>query len=246
MLIAYYRVSTARQGRSGLGLEAQRAAVEAYARDRGETLAASLTEIESGRCRDRPELAKAVAMVRALGATLVVAKLDRLARDVRLILGLVDSGIRVLLLDLPELSADPITGRLMLTVLAAIAEWEARRIGQRIREALAARKARGLPPCHSPSPEHCRRYQPLGVAAARIENRRRAGEFRAGLRPVARGLVDGGMSLREAAVEMNRRGYRTRRGLEWTLANLHVLLTPAEWEGCQPGARGLHAPQPPG
>jgi DNA invertase Pin-like site-specific DNA recombinase len=117
MLIAYYRVSTDRHGKSRLGLEAQQYAVEAFAKRTGQKITASFTEIESGRRRDHPKLAEALATWRTHGLTLVVAKLDRLARDVSLILSLVDSGVRIVFLDPPDLSADPIVGRLVLTVL---------------------------------------------------------------------------------------------------------------------------------
>jgi len=95
MLVAYYRVSTDRQGKSGLGLDAQRAAVAEYARRSGEPVAAEYTEVESGRRCDRPQLAAALSRAREGGETLVVAKLDRLARDVRLVLELADSGVRL-------------------------------------------------------------------------------------------------------------------------------------------------------
>lgn len=226
MLIPYYRVSTARQGRSGLGLEAQRAAVEEHARRLGLPLGEAFTEVESGRRPDRPVLASAVAHARAVGGVLAVAKLDRLARDARLILGLVDSGARVVLLDLPQ-TGDPITGRLVLTILAAIAEFEARRIGQRVREALAALKARngGVATWHRDNlaPEHRR----AGSRAAREVHRRKAAEFRAAMRPIAAGLRAEGKTLAEAAEALNARGLTTRRGRAWTAATVDALLRPA-------------------
>lgn len=143
-IIAYYRVSTQRQGRSGLGLEAQQQIVREHACRSGQEIAAEFVEIESGRKCDRPQLALAMTRARRSGATLVVAKLDRLARDARFLLGIVDGGVGVHFCDLPNLSTgDPITGRLVLTVMAAMAEFEARRIGQRIKEAAAAKRARG-------------------------------------------------------------------------------------------------------
>jgi DNA invertase Pin-like site-specific DNA recombinase len=138
--IAYYRVSTDRQGQSGLGLEAQQQAVAQFL---SQPLAAEFVEIESGRNADRPQLAAALAYAKEHQATLIVAKLDRLARDVKMILAIVDSGVRVRFIDLPDVDTSTATGRLILTVMASLAEFEARRIGERTRDALAAKKARG-------------------------------------------------------------------------------------------------------
>jgi DNA invertase Pin-like site-specific DNA recombinase len=139
--IAYYRVSTDKQGRSGLGLEAQQEAVKRFLGTEPEQV---FTEVESGGKKDRPELAKAIAQCKATGATLIVAKLDRLARDVQMILSIVDSGIFVRFVDLPEINpADP-TGRLMLTMLAAFAEFERKIISKRTKECLAVAKTRGV------------------------------------------------------------------------------------------------------
>lgn len=141
MTVAYYRVSTDSQGQSGLGLEAQRAAVLAFMRDQAP--AAEFVEVESGRNPDRPQLKAAMEYAKANDATLIVAKLDRLARDVKMILAIVDSGVRVRFIDLPDIDTSTATGRLILTVMASLAEFEARRISERTRDALAAKKARG-------------------------------------------------------------------------------------------------------
>lgn len=141
MIVAYYRVSTDSQGQSGLGLEAQRAAVHAFMRD--QEPAAEFVEVESGRNPDRPQLKAATEYALANDATLIVAKLDRLARDVKMILAIVDSGVRVRFIDLPDIDTGTATGRLILTVMASLAEFEARRISERTRDALAAKKARG-------------------------------------------------------------------------------------------------------
>jgi len=141
-MIAYYRVSTRQQGRSGLGLDAQRAAVEAYARQSGGRIAAAFTEVESGRRDDRPELARALAHARRTGARLVVAKMDRLARNAGFLLALLDGGAEVAFCDFPNIPPGP-AGKFLLTQMAAVAELEAGLIAQRTREALAAAKARG-------------------------------------------------------------------------------------------------------
>lgn len=134
MHIAYYRVSTKRQGQSGLGLEAQRKSVMDHI---GTAPLAEFTEIESGRKADRPMLLEAVRMARATGATLVVAKLDRLSRNAAFLNTLMDSGLNVLFADMPN--AD----RLVIGIMAQLAQWEAEQISKRTREALAATKARG-------------------------------------------------------------------------------------------------------
>ena len=135
--VAYLRVSTVRQGESGLGLEAQRAAVEAFARQHGGTIHMSFVEVETGKRSDRPELAKALCAARKAKATLLIAKLDRLARNVAFIANLMDAGVEFLACD------QPFASRLTLHILAAVAEDEARRISERTKAALQAAKARG-------------------------------------------------------------------------------------------------------
>ena len=139
--VAYYRVSTARQGRSGLGLDAQRAAVAAYLNGGNWKIIGEFTEVESGRRSDRPELDKALALARVHRAPLVVAKVDRLTRSVAFLSRLLESGADVRFADLPQIEGP--TGRFMLTQLAAVAEIEAGLISARTKAALAAAKARG-------------------------------------------------------------------------------------------------------
>src|SRR5215475_2900322 len=136
-IVSYIRVSTARQGESGLGMEAQRGAVEAFAAQHGGAIVASYVEVETGKRSDRPELAKALCVARKAKATLVIAKLDRLARNVAFIANLMDAGVEFLACD------QPFASRLTLHILAAVAEDEARRISDRTRAALQAAKARG-------------------------------------------------------------------------------------------------------
>ena len=148
-LIAYYRVSTARQGESGLGLEAQRVKVEAMAAQRGAEVVAEFTEVESGRKADRPQLAAALAEARRLGAVVAVAKIDRIARDAELVLRLSREAEAngmggFLFCDLPDVDATTAAGRMVLSVMASVAEFEGRRISERTREALAAAKVRGV------------------------------------------------------------------------------------------------------
>jgi DNA invertase Pin-like site-specific DNA recombinase len=136
--VAYYRVSTASQGRSGLGLEAQRMAVEQHAASAGGEIISEFIEVESGRRKDRPELAKALMACRLLRATLVIAKLDRLARNVAFVSNLMEAGVEFVAADLPTVN------RLTIHILAAVAEEEGRAISARTKAALAAAKARGV------------------------------------------------------------------------------------------------------
>ena len=131
--VSYLRVSTQKQGQSGLGLEAQRAAVEAFTRHQGGKIVAEHVEVESGKRSARPELARAMAAAKKAGATLLIAKLDRLSRDVHFISGLM-KGVDFLAVD------QPFANQLTLHILAAVAEDEARRISERTKAALRGRK----------------------------------------------------------------------------------------------------------
>src|SRR5882724_437094 len=136
--VAYYRVSTEKQGASGLGLEAQREAVARHVTVAGGVIAAEFQEVESGKRNDRPEIAGALAACRAQRATLIIAKLDRLARNVAFISNLMDSGVDFLAADMP------LANRLTVHILAAVAEHEREMISARTKAALAAAKARGV------------------------------------------------------------------------------------------------------
>jgi DNA invertase Pin-like site-specific DNA recombinase len=136
--VSYCRVSTQRQGASGLGLEAQDAAVAAYVASHGGVVVERFVEVESGRKSDRPELHRALALCRAIGAVLLVAKLDRLARSVRFISEVLDSKVEIKACDIPSAS------RMVLHILAAVAEEESRAISARTKAALAAAKVRGV------------------------------------------------------------------------------------------------------
>jgi DNA invertase Pin-like site-specific DNA recombinase len=148
-LVAYYRVSTDQQGRSGLGLEAQQDRVVQLASDRGAKVVAEFVEVESGRKTDRSQLAAALAEARKRKAAVAVAKLDRLARDAELILRLSreaeTNGMGgFLFCDLPDIDATTAAGRLILGVMGSVAEFESRRISERTKDALAAARARGV------------------------------------------------------------------------------------------------------
>lgn len=207
-IVAYYRVSTAKQGRSGLGLEAQQHAVEAFARDY--KIAASFTEVETGKRACRPELTKAIELCRKERATLVIAKLDRLARNVAFTATLMDSGIEFVACDTPHAS------RLTIHVLAAVAEDEARRISERTKAALAAVKRRGVT-LGNPSPE----------AAARRGNRSnvtRANDYSATVRPLAEKKRKAGWTLQQIAHHLTGVGIFTRTGKPWSTTAVMRLL----------------------
>src|SRR3954470_682484 len=135
--VAYYRVSTDKQGRSGLGLDAQREAVRAFLDGKGWPPVAEFVEVESGKRKDRPKLTEAMAACRLYGATLVIAKLDRLARNVAFVSALMESGVEFVAADFPQ------ANRLTIHILAAVAEHEAEMVSKRTKDALAAAKARG-------------------------------------------------------------------------------------------------------
>jgi DNA invertase Pin-like site-specific DNA recombinase len=161
-MIAYLRVSTARQGQSGLGLAAQRAAVSAYAAANHQTIVSEYVEIESGGKADRPQLALALAACRLHRAVLVIAKLDRLARNVAFIANLMDGGAEFVACDMPH------ANRLTLHIMAAMAEYERRVISERTKLALAAARVRGVRAGNPNGAAHllprCRE-----AAAARVE-----------------------------------------------------------------------------
>ena len=136
--VSYIRVSTAKQGRSGLGLEAQRHAVETYLNGGNWKLVKEFIEVESGKKADRPQLAKAFQACRVFGAKLVIAKLDRLSRNAHFLLGLENAGVDFVAADMPH------ANRLTVGIMAMVAEDEGRRISERTKAALAAAKRRGV------------------------------------------------------------------------------------------------------
>lgn len=209
--IGYLRVSTKGQGESGLGIEAQRAALEAYAKQNGSMLALCYVEVESGKLADRPELAKALAHARRSKATLVVAKLDRLARNVAFLSALMESKVPFVACDNPH------ANRLTLHILAAVAEAEAVAISQRTKAALAAYKARGgklgadLPQCRNLTEQGRKKgAQKAGIAVAKA-----ADEAYSDLLPIVADLRAQGLSLQAIAAELNKQGHTTRRGKPW-------------------------------
>lgn len=209
--VCYLRVSTARQGASGLGLEAQRAAVMAHVAAHGMTVATEFVEVESGKRDDRPQLAAALAACRLHRAQLVIAKLDRLARNVAFIANLMDGGCDFVACDMPH------ANRLTLHLMAAMAEHEREMISQRTKAALAAAKGRGMrlgnPNGAAHLLEGCRRAAAASVARRRadaLQRDRAVAPILTKLR--AAGILGG----RKLAYELNMMGVPAPSGGIWT------------------------------
>lgn len=217
-LVTYERVSTARQGRSGLGLAAQRKAIDDFAASRGADVLSRFTEIESGRKNERPELDKALNLTRLTGATLIIAKLDRLSRNAAFLLTLQGSGVRFLACDMPE--ANDIT----VGIMALVAQQEREAISRRTKEALAAAKARGVK-LGNPNGAEALRRAGKGGEALRSTITQNANAFAVDLATVVAAIrATGHTSLRAIAVELNAQGIQTRRGGKWHVSNVRNLL----------------------
>jgi DNA invertase Pin-like site-specific DNA recombinase len=206
--VSYIRVSTARQGRSGLGLEAQREAVQRFVAGRGGAIIApEFVEVETGKRNDRPQLTAALKRCRLTGATLVVAKLDRLSRNAAFLMTLRDSGVEFVAADLPEANT------MTVGVMAVVAQHEREAISRRTKEALAAAKARGTKLGGvRKGAANIRRHQRAG-SKANQERAQRAAEER---REVLEALTGRGLSLAQIAQRLNEDGIRTARGCDWT------------------------------
>ncbi len=218
--VAYFRVSTDKQGKSGLGLDAQRAAVDNFLQSRDKELIAEFTEIESGKKDDRPSLANALTTCRIHNATLVVAKLDRLARNVSFISRLMDSGVDFIATDMPE------ANRLTIHIIAAMAEYEREQISNRTKAALKAAKARGvkLGNPHNATKEGRKK----GIQASREARTKKARAKAADLMPIIENIRESGiMSTTGIARILNERGVPTARGGKWQAVQVKRVLEKA-------------------
>lgn len=215
--IAYYRVSTARQGRSGLGLEAQKHAVSEYLNGGKWKLIAEVTEVESGKRSDRPALANALSLCRLHKATLVVAKMDRLARNLHFITSLMQSGVDFVACDIP------VANKLTVHILAAVAEAEAEAISARTKAALAAAKARGVKLGGDRGNfGRARRKGPSVSATVRSEQ---AKQRAADILPIIRKIqAEGTVTLLGIASALNARGIPAARGGEWSAVQVRRVL----------------------
>jgi len=209
--IAYFRVSTTRQGRSGLGLEAQQQAVSVFLHGHRELIIEDFTEIESGRRSNCPQLAAALEACRRHKAALLIAKLNRLARNVHCISGLMESGVEFVAVDMPE--ANHVT----IHILAAVAEHEREMISQRTKAALQAAKARGVK-LGSPQPKK-------GAAVRNRVLQEKADRFAADTLPVIRRLqAEDVTSYKALARALNARGVPTTNRRRWYGTTVKILL----------------------
>lgn len=227
--VAYLRVSTDQQGRSGLGLEAQQAAIDAFLRPGDRLLAPPYVEVESGRKADRPKLREAVARCRATGAVLLVAKLDRLSRNLPFLRSLIDGDVGVAFGDMPHVPAGAM-GRFILTQMAAVAELEAGLISERTKAALTAAKARGVKlggdRGYRPDAPPDAKAGGIASGTARAQAANRAA-FR--LLPIMERLrADGATSLHQLAAALTALGVPSPGGAAWTATAVRRVLARAE------------------
>jgi len=218
--VAYYRVSTGRQGKSGLGLEAQREAVKVYLNGGDWQIVGEFVEVESGKNADRPALEKALAAARMHRASLVVSKVDRLTRSVAFLSRLLEASVDVRFADLPQIEGA--TGRFLLQQMVAVAELEAGMISARRKAALAAAKKRGTKLGGNRGVTPTAKMRKLSTAALQ----KRADERAADIAPAIKALQEAGKtSLRAIAEGLNAQGIPTSRGNgEWTATQVMRVL----------------------
>jgi DNA invertase Pin-like site-specific DNA recombinase len=209
--VVYFRVSTKQQGESGLGLDAQRTAVESYIKQHGGAIIAEYEEIESGKDCKRPKIIEAILHCNRSWATLLIAKMDRLARNVFFISTLMESNVSFLACDNPHAS------RLNVHILAAVAEEEARLISERTKSALAAYKARGglLGPATFKDKQSWKPRQESSRKLATLRNAEMAAAAYDEIRPIILSLRGQSLSFQAVADELNRQDHRTRTGKAW-------------------------------
>lgn len=203
--VSYIRVSTARQGVSGLGLDAQQKAISDYLNGGDWKLIGEFVEVESGKNNDRPKLAAALKQCAMTGATLIIAKLDRLARNVAFISKLMDSGVDFVAVDFPQ------ANRLTVHILAAVAEHEGKMISERVKVALAAAKARGAK-LGSPQNNLTLADQIQGSKAGNLAKSKKADAFAMSVLPIVKEFKAEGQNLTQIAESLNTACIRTARG----------------------------------
>jgi DNA invertase Pin-like site-specific DNA recombinase len=231
-IVAYYRVSTEGQSRSGLGLDAQREAVTSLCNARGWTIVADFTEVESGKVNDRQQLTTALHHAKVTGSTLVIAKLDRLSRNFAFIAALQESGARFIAADMPE------ANEMTVGIMAVVAQAERKAIASRTREALQAAKARGVWTKADGTPYRSgqRLGNPNGAAALHRAGKGNvaavatikagADAFAADYAPIIEDLRAKGMhSLPKLALGLNEGGFETARGGRWHPSSVRNLLS---------------------
>lgn len=207
--VAYYRVSTDKQGRSGLGLESQRQLVSSYEAD----IIGEFTEIESGKIDNRPQLELALDLCRRKGAAILIAKIDRLSRDAAFLLTLRKAGVDIIAADMPN------AGTLEFGVRAVVAQHEREEISKRTKQALQAAKARGVK-LGCPTPQ-------IGSVAGNAAIQARANSHADRIAPILRDVIaiSGASTLRNLAAELSTRGIQTPRGnTEWAASQVNALI----------------------
>jgi DNA invertase Pin-like site-specific DNA recombinase len=223
--VSYLRVSTQQQGKSGLGLEAQKEAVTGFLNGGRWKLVEEVVEVESGKRSDRPQLARALSLCRIHRATLLVAKLDRLARNVAFISALMEAGVAFQAVDLPN------ANNLTVHIMAAMAEYEAKAISERTKVALAAAKARGTPLGYHSWKKDRKQWKVQtvsgkGNAASAKVRAGQASKRASDLMPVIDAIkAEGATSLRQIATALNEKKIPTARGGEWRAVQVQRLLT---------------------
>lgn len=207
--VTYYRVSTQRQGASGLGLDAQRQTVTKYLSERAKTTVGEFVEVESGKgsnaLEKRPQLRLALEMCKKTGATLLIAKLDRLARNVHFVSGLLETGVDFVAADMPN------ANKVMIQMYSVMAEWERDQISERTKAALAAAKARGVV---------LGATGPANLKTCNDQRQQKAREFRQRLRPVLDGMAAQGLSRRAMVDRLNDLGIKAPMGGAWSLGQV--------------------------
>lgn len=213
--VAYLRVSTQKQGYSGLGLEAQREIIEKHLKDKKPI--AEFVEVESGRHNDRPKLKEALELCRKTGANLIVAKMDRLSRNVAFTSQLLESDVEIVFCDFPQ------ANKMMIHIVSAIAQYEAELTATRTRQALQAKKSRG---CKLGNPEHLMDKHEEAIEASNKTNRKKAHENPNNKRAVAllRSLVKQGLSLQQMADTLNDEGFQTSKGYKFQPTTVQRLI----------------------
>ena len=218
-VVIYLRVSTGQQALSGLGLAAQLEAVQRYVASVGALAIATHTEVESGKQNTRPELAKALHLAKVTGATLVIAKLDRLSRNAAFLMNLGESGVKFVAADMPQANS------LTVGIMALVAQQEAEAISRRTKEALRAAKARGQV-LGNPNGAAALRRANKGNTAAVAAIRSKANSHAINLRQVIQDIESkGAKSLRDIAEALNERGILTPRGGVWHKTSVSNLRT---------------------
>jgi DNA invertase Pin-like site-specific DNA recombinase len=213
--VSYLRVSTARQGRSGLGIEAQRKAVEDFLNGGSWLLVKEFVEVESGKKAERPQLEKAFQLCRLIGAKLVIAKLDRLSRDAHFLLGLEKAGVDFVAADMPQ------ANRLTIGIMAVMAQHEREMISERTKAALAAAKRRGVRLGGFRGVRFTAKHVKAAVAARQDKAAQRAAD----LGPIVKELQAAGFeSLRAIAAALEDRGIPAARGGKWSAVQVARLL----------------------